>query len=109
MLRGLKISQSQISKSQMLDRGRDPRRASQPEMLLAHVPRCKDADETRGRGSLFDVGAALRLLALDQAHHSGNFESKLARGFDRLHRGRAGGADVVDDHYLGALLAEALD
>src|SRR5450759_2819520 len=84
-------------------------RVLQPDMFLAHVLRREDTDKLRRRRGLLDAGPSLRFFALHQAHRAGDVESELARGFDRLHRRRAGGADVVHDHHLRALFAEPFD
>ena len=74
-----------------------------------HVPGSENRNERRRGRCLLHAGTALRLFALHQAHHAGNLESELAGGFDRLHGGGAGGADIVNDHHARALLAKALD
>src|SRR5262245_9202829 len=75
----------------------------------AHVLGFEDRHEWRRRRSLLDARPSASFFTLYQTHHAHHFESELARRLDRLHGGGARGADVVDDHDLGTLLAKAFN
>src|ERR1035441_10309957 len=78
-------------------------------MLFSHLIRRKNRDEVGGGGGFFYTGAAVGILALDQAHHTDHFEAEFAGHFDGLHGGGSGGANIVHDHHARALFAEAFD
>ena len=78
-------------------------------MLFSNLIRGEDRDKRRRRSSLFNVGAAVSILALHQAHDSDDFESESAGGLDRVDGRAAGGANIVNDDDGRARLAEALN
>ena len=79
------------------------------EMFLADVVGGEDAYEFGRDGGFFYVGAAFGFLAFYEGDHAYHFKSKFAGGFDGLDGGGAGGADIVDDHDLGAFFTVAFD
>jgi hypothetical protein len=78
-------------------------------MLFSYFVRRENRDEWGGRGGLLYVGTAVRFLTFYQAHCAYNLESEVAGGFDGLHGGGAGGANVVDDDDGSTFFAEAFD
>ena len=78
-------------------------------MFGAHFVGREEAQEGRADCGGFDSGAAIRFFALYDANHGGNGHAGLARRFDGVDGGGAGGAHIVDDHNTRAFLAEALD
>ena len=79
------------------------------QVHLFHIVRRKHRNEPCRRSRMLDTKASLCLLAFDQAHDADNLEAKFARSFDGLDRRGSSRADVIDDHYPGALFAKALD
>src|SRR5271157_1761810 len=83
--------------------GEDRRRArcfmAALQMLGADVFRGEYRNERRRSRSAFDIGAPTGFFPLDQAEHTGNLETVLARRLDGLNSGGAGGTNVIyDDH-----------
>src|SRR2546430_17506264 len=76
-------------------------------MLFPYFGCGKDRDEIRGRGGFLYIRSTMVILAFDQAHHADHFETVFGGRFDGLHGGGSGGANIVHDHDLRALLAEA--
>ncbi len=68
----------------------------------------EDGEEGDAGDGGFDVGSAA-LFAVDEAEDSGYVHAGLAGGLDGFDGGAAGGADVVDDDYVGAGFEEAFD
>src|SRR5579859_7569981 len=81
----------------------------QAQMFLPDLRRGEDAHERRRRRRLLDRRTSAGLFALDQADDTGHLEAELARRVNGLDGRSAGGADIVHDHDLCALLAEAFD
>lgn len=79
------------------------------DVFFSHIARCENGDEWRRVGGFFYVGSAVCLFTLHQTHHPNYLESKLASSLDGLHRRSARSADIVDNDYACALLAETLD
>src|SRR5581483_6213221 len=78
-------------------------------MFLAHVVGGEDGNKPGGSGGAFNISSATCFFAFHQAHHADDFKSELARGFDRLNGGGAGGADVIHDDHARAFFLEAFD
>src|SRR5216684_3414591 len=78
-------------------------------MFFPYLLSLEHGDEFRGTRGLFHIRSSLCFFALHQAHNADDLESEIAGGFDRLDRGRTGGARVIHDHHMRSLLAEALD
>src|SRR6266496_5983774 len=78
-------------------------------MLFPHLVCREDRDERRGCRGFFYVRTAVRVLTFYQAHRAYDFESKVAGGFDGLHGGGAGGADIVHNHDARAFFAKAFN
>src|SRR5579859_836951 len=79
------------------------------DVLLTHVVGGEYRNERRRGCGFLHIRAALMFFALHQAHHADDLESEFARGLDRLDRGSAGRADIVDNHDPGAFLVKAFD
>src|SRR5580692_6349897 len=78
-------------------------------MHSSHIIRGKDRHERRRRRSLLHVWTAVGFFAFHQAHHADDFESELARGFNRLNRRSSSGANVIHDYHSRAVFAKAFD
>src|SRR5258708_34709087 len=76
-------------------------------MLGADVAGREYRNERRRGCGLLHAGTPYRFFALHRAHRAHTLKSECAGGFDRLHRGIAGGAKFVDDTNPWALLAKA--
>src|SRR4029077_6506771 len=79
------------------------------QVLLAHVIRTEDRNKRSRRRSLFDAGTPTRLSAFYKTHDADDFETELARRFNRLDGRGTRRANVVDDNHLRCLLPKALD
>src|SRR5579859_5288689 len=79
------------------------------QMFFAHVIGGEKTYKGGGSSGAFHVGASVGLFALHQADCAHNIEAKGPRRLDGLDDGVAGGANVIHDKNLGALLAKALD
>src|ERR1700734_155807 len=78
-------------------------------MFAAHV-RCGEYRHERGgRGGLLNIRTAFGLLALHQAHHTGDFKSKFTRYLDGLNRGSARREDMAHDDAPPPLCSKSLD
>src|SRR2546423_6676709 len=78
-------------------------------MRCADVRRLKNGDKLHAGSGFLYGRASTGFFALHQAGHSGDLESKITGGLDRLNRRGAGGANVVHNHNTSALLAESFD
>ncbi len=78
-------------------------------MFRANIVGGEQRNKRRRSGGFLDVGSAISLFALHQAHHSDDLETIFAGGLDRLNCRSAGGADIIDDHHPRRLSAKALD
>ena len=68
----------------------------------------EDREEGGAVAGGLDLFAA-SLFAVDEAEDSGDVHTSFACGFDGGDGGAAGGADVVDDDYVGSWFEEAFD
>src|SRR5450631_763746 len=78
-------------------------------VLFPYLIGRKDRNKGSGRGGFFYTGAAVGILALDEAHRADHFEAVFSRRFDGLHGGGPGSAHIVHDHHARAFFTEALD
>src|SRR5215469_16471093 len=79
------------------------------QVLLADIIGAEDRNKgSRCRG-LFDASSPTCLLAFDKTHGADDFETELARRFNRLHGRSTRCANVVDNNHLRCLLPKALD
>src|SRR5579863_1258114 len=78
-------------------------------MLCPHVFGAEKAQERSAARGPFHCGTAVGFFAFDNTHDSSDDHAGLARGFNRVDGGGAGGADVVDDNDAGAFAAEAFN
>src|SRR5664279_6459959 len=66
-------------------------------------------DKLRRGSSFFDVGATSRFLALHQAQHADDLESKLTRRLNGLDGRTSRGAHVIHNHHARRLLPKAFN
>src|ERR1700758_1480287 len=78
-------------------------------MLLTNIVRLEDRNERGRRRPFLDVGPASGLLAFHEAHRANDYESEITRCLNRLYGGCTSRADVIDNYYPRAFLAEAFN
>ena len=67
------------------------------QMFLPHIVVREQTDERGRKCGFFDRIASMRLLPLHQAQDANDLKAGFARRLNRVDRGRAGGANIVDD------------
>lgn len=77
-------------------------------MCCADVGGGEEGDEGGVGGGGFDVGSA-SLLTVYEAEDAYHVHAGFAGGFDGCDGGASGGADIVDDDYVGSEFVEAFE
>ena len=78
-------------------------------MSGTHIVGGEQGEKRRSLGGGFDSGAAIHLLAVDQAKHADHLKFCVTCSLDGLDGRGSSGADVIDNHHARTGLVESFN